>query len=52
MTLYSLCRVSNDDGCTWKEIWIKTGLFVIEKKRWGKHGYIMQPSIVKKEMED
>ena len=52
MTSYFLCRVSNDGGYTWKEIWIKTGLFVVEKKRWKKHGYILKTSIVKKEMED
>ena len=46
----AMCRISNDNGRTWEEVWIRYGTFNIEKKRWARKGYIMKQSIVTKEV--
>lgn len=47
-----MIRVSKD-GITWKEIWIKSGTFNVERKRYANHGYIYtKQSIVTREVSD
>lgn len=48
----AMIRVSNDNGRTWTEKWIKDGLFNVEAKRLKKKGYIARQSIVKKEVQN
>lgn len=45
-----MVRITNNNGMTWKEIWIRDGTYNIEQKRYKLRGFDMKPSIVRKEI--